>query len=414
MSAAEAVLIASRDAVCLELAGVLAKQGTRVAVVTSRDEAEVLLADPAIRWVAVIDGDLPAYDGVQLCTLVQDEHSIPSLLLAPVDVAFHRSAYTDVAPNREFALKPLSLNELLLRVKAMMLRGGFTLVESAAPHRSIEASSAASDEGAPSNPTGNQIVAVFSLKGGSGKSTIAVNTAVGLAVLRQKQVMLVDADLWMGDVAVLMNVSGDFSAADLCQREMTEIESLKQILVHHSSGVDVLQRPPDLGINEVLRRDPLVKALPIYRTAYDFVMVNMGSSLDEMNLQILDIADVILLVTTPEVTAITNTARFLEVARRVGYDRKLRVVLNRANSGINVATIEETLDCKVACRLVSDGRAAVGSANEGVPLLIGDPEARLPLTQGVVSIVEQLAGIDRRKAVAPSRNMLSFMRRRAG
>jgi pilus assembly protein CpaE len=195
---------------------------------------------------------------------------------------------------------------------------------------------------------------------------------------------------------------------------MTEIESLKQILVHHSSGVDVLQRPPDLGINEVLRRDPLVKALPIYRTAYDFVMVNMGSSLDEMNLQILDIADVILLVTTPEVTAITNTARFLEVARRVGYDRKLRVVLNRANSGINVATIEETLDCKVACRLVSDGRAAVGSANEGVPLLIGDPEARLPLTQGVVSIVEQLAGIDRRKAVAPSRNMLSFMRRRAG
>jgi pilus assembly protein CpaE len=143
-------------------------------------------------------------------------------------------------------------------------------------------------------------------------------------------------------------------------------------------------------------------------------MVNMSPSMDEMNLQILDVADVILLVATPEVAAITNTARFLEVARRVGYDRKLRVVLNRANSGINVATIEETLNCKIACSLVSDGRAAVESANDGVPLLIGDPQARRPLTRGIVSIVEQLAGIDDRETIEPSKNMLSFLRRRPG
>jgi MinD-like ATPase involved in chromosome partitioning or flagellar assembly/CheY-like chemotaxis protein len=414
MSSAEAVLIASRDAVCLDLAEVLAKQGIRTAVTTSRDDAEVLLADPEIRWVAVVDGDLPAYDGVQLCRLLQDEHGIPTLLLAPPDLTFHRSAYTDEAPNREFALKPLSLSELVMRVKAMMLRGGFTLVEST-PHRLIDTAAAESPAiGGLASANANQIVAVFSLKGGSGKSTIAVNTAVALSVLREKKVILVDADLWMGDVAVLMNVAGDLSAADLCLREMTEIELLKQILVHHPSGVDVLQRPPELGINEQLNREPLVKALPIYRTVYDFVIVNMNSSLDEMNLQILDVADVILLVTTPEVTAITNTARFLEVARRVGYDRKLRVILNRANSGINLATIEETLDCKVTCRLVSDGRSAVGSANEGIPLLIGDPEARLPLTQGVVSIVDELAGIDHRKAIVPNRNMLSFIRKLAG
>src|ERR1700737_1483086 len=183
-----------------------------------------------------------------------------------------------------------------------------------------------------------------------------------------------------------MNVSGPFSIADLCQREMTEIESLKQILVKHPSGVDVLQRPEELLINEGLRREPLVKALSIYSTAYDVVVVNMSPSMDEMNLQILDVADVILLVTTPEVSEITTTARFLDVARRVGYDQKLQVVLNRANSGINIEIIEETLGCKVSCRLLSDGRAAVDSANEGVPLLIGDPEALRPLTRGIVNM----------------------------
>jgi pilus assembly protein CpaE len=238
MSSGEAVLIASRDPVCLGLVSVLAKQGIRTAVATTRREAEELLADTATRWVAIVDGDLPAYDGVHLCSLLQDDLSIPTLLLAPHGLAFHLSAYTDKAPNREFALKPLSLNELVLRVKAMMLRGGFTLVESA-PHRSGDTTSG----GVPTNEKRNQIVAVFSLKGGSGKSTIAVNTAVGLAMLRQKKVMLVDADLWTGDVAVLMNVSGNFSVADLCERDMTEIESLKQILVKHPSGFDVLQRP---------------------------------------------------------------------------------------------------------------------------------------------------------------------------
>jgi pilus assembly protein CpaE len=412
MSATEAVLIASRDAVCLDLVPALAKQGIRTAVATTRREAELLLADTATRWVAVVDGDLPAYDGAQLCSLLQEGFGIPILLLASYGLSSHLSAYTDKAPNREFALKPLSLNELVLRVKAMMLRGGFTLAEPAS-HGSFLTTSESSGGGL-ANETRSQIVAVFSLKGGSGKSTIAINTAVGLAMLRQKKVMLVDADLWTGDVAVLMNVSGPFSIADLCQREMTEIESLKQILVKHPSGVDVLQRPEDLLINEGLRREPLVKALSIYRSAYDFVVVNMSPSMDEMNLQILDVADVILLVTTPEVAAITNTARFLEVARRVGYDRKLQVVLNRANSGINIEIIEDTLRCKVSCRLLSDGRAAVDSANEGVPLLMSDPQALRPLTRGIVNIVEQLAGIGERNAAAPTKNVLSFMRRLAG
>ena len=222
-------MIASRDAVCLALVARLAKHGIRTAVATSRREAEELLADTATRWVAIVDGDLPAYDGAQLCSLLQDGFGIPILLLASYGLASHLSAYTDKAPNREFALKPLSLNELVLRTKAMMLRAGFTLVEPA-PAGSGDKSSDSSRGGAQTNDRRNQIVAVFSLKGGSGKSTIAVNTAVGLAMLRQKKVMLVDADLWTGDVAVLMNVSGTFSIADLCQREMTEIESLKQIL----------------------------------------------------------------------------------------------------------------------------------------------------------------------------------------
>jgi pilus assembly protein CpaE len=296
-----------------------------------------------------------------------------------------------------------------------MLRAGFTLREPSAPSTAAQAANALQ---ALSRAHQSKIVAVFSLKGGSGKSTIAVNTAVGLVQQRQQRVILVDADLWTGDVAVLMNVSGRHSVADLCWRQMNEVEQLQQIVAHHPSGVDVLQRPLELAVNEQLRTDPLVKALPIYKTVYDTVIVNMSSSLDELNLQILDIADVILLVTTPEIAAITNTARFLDVGRRVGYIDRILLVLNRANSGINASTIEETLHCPVAASLVSDGRAVVESANEGIPLLLHDTHARRPLTQGFMQIVEQLAGSPKattnRRTSSQSKNVLSFMRKLAG
>jgi pilus assembly protein CpaE len=408
-----AVLVASRDGVGAELVEALTQQGMRAEIAVTRGAAEALLADTATRWVAIVDTELPAFDGWQLSQLLQDEHNVPVLLLIPAGLAFQLSPYTHNTRAKEYALKPLSLNELLLRVKAIMLRAGFTLRETEQENRAA-AASAAGGLRVVSDAQRSKIVSVFSLKGGSGKSTIAVNMAVGLAQLHKKRVLLIDADLWTGDIAVLMNVSGRFSVADLCWRAITEIENLKQIVARHPSGVDVLQRPLELAVNEQLRTEPLVRALPIYKTAYDFVVVNMSSALDELNLQILDAADVIMLVTTPEIAAITNTARFLEVSRQVGYIDKTQLILNRANSGINAATIEETLHCPVAASLVSDGRAVVESANEGMPLLLRDSAARRPLTQGFVRLVELLAGSAKGKATAPTKNVLSFMRKLAG
>jgi pilus assembly protein CpaE len=416
MTQNSAVLVASPDVVGTQLVASLTEQGIRAEIALTRDAAEHLLADASTRWVAIVDTDLPAYDGWQLSRLLQDEHHVPTLLLFPADLASQLSPSSHGIRAMEFALKPLSLNELLLRVKAIMLRAGFTLHEPT-PHPRAGAGAEAAGLRALSNGKQSKIVAVFSLKGGSGKSTLAVNTAVGLAQARQQRVLLVDADLWTGDIAVLMNASGHFSVADLCWRSMTEIDLLQQIVAHHPSGVDVLQRPLELTVNEQLRTEPLVKALPIYASVYDFVVVNMSSALDELNLQILDVADVIMLVTTPEIAAITNTARFLEVSRRVGYIDRIKLILNRANSGINTATIEETLHCEVTASLVSDGRAVVESANEGTPLILRDPQLRRPLTQGFMRVVDQLAGTPSQgtvKAAAPSKNVLSFMRKLAG
>jgi pilus assembly protein CpaE len=302
-------------------------------------------------------------------------------------------------PLQEFARKPIALAELVLRVKALMVRAGDELVEipvvSARPAR-----------------IRGQATAVFSLKGGVGKSTIATNTAVGLALYYPQRVLLVDADLWGGDIATLLNVTSDRSVADICWRGITEIESLQRMLAKHPSGVEILQRPPDLQNVEQLNIAPFVQSLSTFLDSFDHVIVNLSSSLDEMNLQILDLADRILMVTTPEIAAIANTSRFMHVARQVSYADKVMPVVNRANSGISIGVIEEALEMPISQTIVSNGRLAVETANAGTSVFLHDPHGRHQMTRDLLRLVERIAGrpSTTSKAKAP---VLPFFGKRA-
>src|SRR5436309_2243905 len=118
----------------------------------------------------------------------------------------------------------------------------------------------------------------------------------------------------------------------------------------------------------------------------------MSSSLDELNLQILDAVDRILLVTTPEVPAIHNTHRFLDIAYRLGYMNKMSLLLNRAESGVDLESLEKSLKLPVAARIVSAGRTVVEAANEGKSVFAVDPQFRQEVTRNFSELVETLAG----------------------
>src|SRR5438132_6832015 len=169
MNQTGAVLIASRDPRCLELVAALAELGVAAEVATDREAAERLVSNSASRWVAVVDGDLPAYDGWQICQLLQVDHSIPCLQLFPASLAFQLAPLTHNSRAQEFALKPLSLNELVLRVKALMLRAGISLHDNRQDSvgRRRTPSSVPNLHVVPTRQS--KIIAVFSLKGGAGK-----------------------------------------------------------------------------------------------------------------------------------------------------------------------------------------------------------------------------------------------------
>jgi pilus assembly protein CpaE len=354
------------------------------ATLASWADARRTLAGGGHVSMAVVDGDLPASEIEHVLAELPQVHVSAVLWLVSADDGRSehlRLPLTDRPWER--VSKPLWPEELLHRVQAVLGQ-----VDDAQPgHGSMNQFGSAGHR-----PQHGQIVAVFSNKGGVGKSTIAVNLAVGLRRLYEDRVLLIDADLYYGDLEPLLDAPGRHTVADVCIRQSREPDSLLSLTTAHSSGISFLPRPAEMARIETLDMSLLVQALPVYATLFNHVVVNMSTTLDEFNLSILEAAHRILVVTTPEMPAAINTARFMEVAAKLKLASKTSVVLNRADSGTATDTIEEHLSLHFAASLPSSGRLVVQAGNAGQSLFMSDPKQRHDITRALARLVEVVAG----------------------
>jgi pilus assembly protein CpaE len=290
-----------------------------------------------------------------------------------------------LAGAREFLVKPFSSDELTASIRQVYSREQEKIGRLAVPAVVVPAA-AAREPG--------RIVAIFSPKGGVGRTAIAVNLAVAAAE-SGRRIILVDGSFQFGDVGVLLNLNPKTkSIADLVPvLEAGEPESFESFLTPHASGIHVLLAPPSPEMAELVTPFVVKQVLEGLRAHSDLVVVDCTSSFNEPTLAVLDIADTILTILTLEITSIKNIRLFLEVADQLGYPKeKLELVLNRADSalGIRVADVEHSLGRKVDHTIVSDGRSVVYALNRGVPFFTSNREAQV--SQDLLKIATNLLG----------------------
>lgn len=239
------------------------------------------------------------------------------------------------------------------------------------------------------------IVTVFGTKGGVGKSTLAANLAVVLAERHHQRVALCDLDLEFGCAATLFGLRPTTTIVDVCRHPgaMT-LGTIGEAMCHSDhSQVDILAGPPapDLAafVDGEGKRDPernyVQEILRTLRTAYDWVIVDTAVDFGEGVITALDEAERILFVTTPDIPALQNSAKGLDILlERLGYPQeKLSVVLNRGNAGIGLMEdeISSALSHPIRHLLPSDGDVAVRAANIGMPLVL--LRGRSPLARAI-------------------------------
>jgi pilus assembly protein CpaE len=347
--------------------------------------------------VVLMDINMPDMDGIAATERLSAEVPDAAVVMMSVQGEADYLRRSMLAGAREFLVKPFSSDELTASIRQVYAREQEKQSRRAAAPVMVSSngSTPASGGGGGGGDRDGQVVAVFSPKGGVGRTTIAVNMAIAASTELGKSVVLMDGSFQFGDVGVLLNLNPkNKSIADLVpELEAGEPESLDTFVINHSAGVRVLLAPPTPEMAELITPTAVKKVLDALRREHDLVIVDCTSWFNETTLSILDAADTVLTILSLEITSIKNMRLFLEVAEQLGYEHgKVKLVLNRADSslGIRVTDVENSIGRKVDHTIVSDGRSVVYALNRGVPFFLSNREAEV--SQDVLRLASAVAG----------------------
>ncbi|MGH2463010.1 MAG: AAA family ATPase [Candidatus Limnocylindria bacterium] len=337
--------------------------------------------------VVVMDINMPGMDGIAAAELISQRLPTVAIIMMSVHGEAEQMRRSLQAGAREFLVKPFSSDEFSETIKRVHDR------EEARRHQIQAAMPGAPVPAEPDSDVDHQVIAVFSPKGGSGRTTIATNLAIALRQQTGARVALLDANLQFGDVGVLLNLNPKTrSIVDAADGDM-DGDLVESVLIDHSTGIRALLAPPSPEGADLITPAALLKVVGHLRTMHAYTVVDLPAGLNDFSLAIMEIADQIVIMAALEITAIKNLRLFLEVADQLGYERsKLRIVMNRSDTtqGIRLGDVEGSIRRSIDATIVSDGRLAVLAVNRGVPFIVSNPES--PLSRDVTRLAQTLIG----------------------
>jgi pilus assembly protein CpaE len=349
--------------------------------------------------VVLMDINMPDMDGIAATEELARTVPAASVVMMSVQGEADYLRRSMLAGAREFLVKPFSSDELTASIRQVYSRERdkqSRMAPVAAPATPAAAVGGASGGSGEDREPGS-VVALFSPKGGVGRTTVAVNMAVAAATDLGKKVVLVDGSFQFGDVGVLLNLNPkNKSIADLVpelEQAGAGVESIDTFVINHSAGIRVLLAPPSPEMAELITPAGIRRVLETLRATHDLVVVDCTAFFNDTTLAILDAADTILTMLSLEITSIKNMRLFLEVAEQLGYEEgKVRLILNRADAalGIRLADVEHSIGRKVDETIVSDGRSVVYALNRGVPFYLSNREAQV--SQDILRLAKSVTG----------------------
>jgi pilus assembly protein CpaE len=344
--------------------------------------------------VILMDINMPDIDGITATESIRQKspHIQVVILSVQGDQNYMRRAM--LAGARDFLTKPPMGDDLVSAVR----RGGEMshIVErsknkqpsvgSLSPGRGV-----APSPGMPSYVQG-KIITVYSPKGGTGCTTLAVNMAIALHN-EETRVVLVDANLQYGDVAMFFNEQGKNTILDIAPRvDELDPDVVEEIMIkHEQSGIHILAAPQRPELAEKISPDQFSKVLNYLRQLYSYIVVDTSSILTEVALSAIDISDAIILITTQDIPAIKNARLFLDLLQTMGIDRDHIVfVMNKFDRriGITPEKISENLKQKISVVIPLDERIVIPAVNRGVPFML-DNKAQ-PVAKGIFALAESV------------------------
>jgi len=314
--------------------------------------------------IIITDVMMPDVDGYELTRILRRE---PQFAATPILVLTTQADLQDKLKSFEVGAddhltKPFDPAELVVRVTSLLRR--------------MEAVKSARTEG-PAGKAG-RMIAVQSLRGGTGCSTLAVNLAIGLNSLWREPAILLDLTMTAGQVALMLNMTLKRTWADIAHYTASDLDmdSLSSIISGHESGMHFIAAPTFPSDAETLRAETIGAAFHLLKSQYEYIVADLPHDFSESAIQALDAADVILMVASPDMASIRAVTAALDTYDKLGYNKeKIKLVLSAIfpHSSLTKEKIETALRMPAIATIPYVQDLFVDAINLGQPPVLEKP-----------------------------------------
>lgn len=219
-----------------------------------------------------------------------------------------------------------------------------------------------------------KVIAFVASKGGSGATFLACNLGYVLAATNEVKVALLDLNLQFGDAALFVSDTVPVNTLADVTANISRLDAslLTSSMVQVLPNFGVLAAPEDAEHAQDVKPEHIEALLKLTEAQYDYVIMDIGCTLNATSVKALDHADLICVVLQETLPFIRDSKRLIHALQSLGYTKdKVHLIINRYEKGgdIRLEDVEATLGMKVFKTIPNSYEAVSASVNQGVPIM---------------------------------------------
>ena len=218
-----------------------------------------------------------------------------------------------------------------------------------------------------------KVITLVGAKGGTGVTSLALHLALELSDQGKRKCLLVDQHLALGDASLYLGMGRhQYSFYELAGNgDRLDEELLKGFLLHHSSGLHLLDSPEAVDAIHGAPPSAVEHTLAFLADTYQFVVVDCPPGLTDGTRACISQSEQVAIVMTAELPSVRNTVRYMEHLSRLGYNSSsIHVVLNRHSKKgpLSDERIEKALGREISLRVPNSYNEVIRAINTGAPI----------------------------------------------